>query len=240
MTYHILNGDALTDRFLATGLPGEPVITNECLIDGPLTGNTLSEFYQTRATYIKDTYDDNEKGYYTGVVKEFEKLSEAADPSEFNLWFGYDLFCRANMWFILSLLNDLQIKKEIFVVYPSYLEEKDIWKDFGSATPDDLITCFNERIKFSDDDLALGVDLWNAYKKNDLVALEKLSDQNSTAFPYLQEVCRAHIERFPVNNEKSRPEKVIEEIIQSGTRDFYAVFSKFINGKGYTVLVIHK
>src|SRR5260221_5854850 len=232
MTYHVLNGDALTERFLATGLPGETVITRECLIDGSLSGDTLSEFYQTRAKYIKDTYNEPEKGYYAGVVKEFEKLSGAADHSGFNLWFGYDLFCRANMWFILSLLNNLQIKKEIFVVYPSYLEADEIWKDFGSATPGDLMACFKERIKFSDEDLALGNNLWNAYKNNDLAVLGNLSKQNSGCFPYLHEVCRAHIERFPGNNEKSRPEKVIEEIIQNETRDFHSVFSKFFSREG--------
>ena len=232
MVYHVLNGDALTDRFLATGIGGETVITRECLIDGSLNGDTLSEFYQTRAKYIKDTLNENEEAYYAGAVNEFEKLSTAAGHAEFNLWFGYDLFCRANMWFILSLLNDLETTKEIFVVYPSYLGGDDVWKDFGSATPADLITCYNQRVKFDDEDLALGNNLWIAYKNNDLDTLEKLSRQHSVCFPYLQEVCKAHIERFPKNNEKSRPEKVIEEIIQSGTRDFYSVFSKFFSREG--------
>ena len=232
MIYQVLNGDAMIDRFFATGLEGEMISTRECLIDGNLQGDTLPDFYKARAEYLKDSLGANEKEYYDEVVSEFEKLSAATSPSEFNLWFGYDLFCRANMWFVLSLLNDLQIQKKIFVVYPAYLKGKDIWKDFGGATPDDFITCFKERVEFGDKDLELANNLWLAYKNKYLDKLEKLSREQSPCFPYLREVCMAHIERFPKDNEKGRPEKVIEEIMQEGTTKFYDVFSQFFKREG--------
>lgn len=227
MVNHILNGDSLIRRFLSTGLAGNMIVTRECLIDGDLKGNTLPEFYAARAKYIETTYHESEESYYERVVSEYEKIMTAPNHSEFNLWFGYDLFCRANMWFIISLLYDLQIKKEVFVVYPSYLKDDNIWKDFGGATPEDLIACFNKRIRFNDADLVFGENLWVAFKNGDLKNLEKLSKQQSDCFPYLQEVGMAHIERFPKNGKKGRPEKAIEEIIDGTTTDFPSVFSEF-------------
>jgi hypothetical protein len=232
MIYHILNGDAMIDRFVATGIQGEMISTRECMIDGSLAGNSLADFYQTRAKFISGAYGEKENDYYTAVVSEFDKLLAADNPSEFNLWFGYDLFCQANMWFVLSLLNRLTIQKKVFAVYPSHLREEDRWNDFGGATPADFITCLQTRIQFGDNDLELANQLWLAYKNNDLDKLEKLSNEHSPCFPYLHEVCRAHIERFPKNNEKGRPEKVIEEIIQSGTTEFYSVFKQFYNREG--------
>lgn len=119
MTYHILNGDCLAHTFPNAKLPGEIIVARECLIEGDLHGDSLDEFLKTRASYIRMTYQEQNR-YYTEVAKEFEKLINAPDNSEFNLWFGYDLFCRANMWFIISLLHDLQIHKNVFVVYPSF------------------------------------------------------------------------------------------------------------------------
>src|SRR3712207_6301561 len=99
MTYHVLNGDALVDRFLDTGLSGEMVVARECLIEGDLSGSTRDAFYLARANYLALAYNEVQKNYFEEVASEFEKLTTAPSPSEFNLWFGYDLFCRANLWF---------------------------------------------------------------------------------------------------------------------------------------------
>src|SRR4051812_8080261 len=112
MTYHILNGDALIDRFTATGLSGEVIVMRECLVEGDLAGDTPAAFYEIRAKYLSSTYNIHKESYYANVVSEFEKLNAAPDRSEFFLWFGYDLFCRANMCYLLSLLHHLPIEKQ--------------------------------------------------------------------------------------------------------------------------------
>ena len=164
MTYHVLNGDALVERFLGTGLSGQMVVARECLIEGDLQGETPLEFYKTRARYIKATYCESEESYFTRVAGEYEKLITSPDNTEFNLWFGYDLFCQANLWFVLSILYDLQIQKQIFVIYPFHLDEESIWQDYAGATSAVLKDCFNKRILFTKNDLELGKDLWRLLK----------------------------------------------------------------------------
>lgn len=73
MTYHILNGDSLHARFLAVKLRGQVIIARECFIDGDLYGDTLTEFWQTRARYIETTYNEGKSQYYNRVVSEFYK-----------------------------------------------------------------------------------------------------------------------------------------------------------------------
>lgn len=232
MTYQVLNGDALVDRFLATGLSGEMVVARECLVEGDLSGDTRQEFYHTRATYLATAYKEVKKSYFDEVASEFEKLTTAPGPSEFNLWFGYDLFCRANMWFVLSLLQKLPIDKQIFVVYPSHLKGGDVWLDFGGATPEQLISCYKNRIAFTNKDLQLAGELWHAYRHNDVASLSELAKQPSAGFPYLEEVCRAHIARFPDHSGKGRPEKVIEELLEGPKQDFPSVFAAFFKREG--------
>ena len=74
-----------------------------------------------------------------------------------------------------------------------------------------------------------GQELWKAYKNANLEELADLSKHQSPAFPYLQEVIKAHADRFPKDGTKGRPEKVIEDIIQNGTTDFHKVFREFWN-----------
>ena len=56
---------------------------------------------------------------------------------------------------------------------------------------------------------------------------EIASETISAAFPYMQEVIKAHIDRFPKVGESGRPEKVVEEIVKNVSMDFPVVLSEF-------------
>jgi len=81
----------------------------------------------------------------------------------------------------------------------------------------------------TENNLSLGQRLWKAYKNGDLEELTRLSKNKSSAFPYLQEVVKAHVDRFPKDGTKGRPEKVIEEIIKNISTDFTKVLEEFWN-----------
>jgi hypothetical protein len=225
MIYHILNGDSLAFGFPDANIEGDVIVVREGLIVGDLSGDNLHRFWGARAAYMGLP----EVEYYNSVVKEFEKIMAAPDGSEFNLWFEYDLFCQVNMWFVLSIIKDLPTTKKVYAVYTSHLNEesKQFWNGFGKATGDELRICFVNRTPLNNADMQLGKDLWTAYKSSNLEELSRLAENGSPAFPYLKEVVKAHVDRFPKEGEKGRPEKLIEEIIQNGSEDFHTVFKEF-------------
>ncbi|MGC4039041.1 MAG: hypothetical protein QM764_23990 [Chitinophagaceae bacterium] len=227
MLYNILNGDSLAYSFPDAKIEGEIVVVREGFIDGELSGNTLHEFWRSRANYMGIT----ESEYYNSVVKEFEKIISAPDNSTFNLWFEYDLFCQVNMWFVISIIHSLPIKKKVFAVYTSYLDKtsKHFWNGFGTANAEELNVCYSNKISFTEADLNFGNDLWRAYKSGNPDELTNLSINQSSAFPYLQEVVKAHIDRFPKDGTNGRPEKVIEDITKNISTDFHTVFKEFWN-----------
>jgi hypothetical protein len=227
MVYNILNGDSLAYSFPDAKIEGDIIVIREALIDGELSGDNLHDFWQLRANYMKIT----ETEYNNSVAKEFEKIIDAPDNSDFNLWFEYDLFCQVNMWFVISIINSLAIKKEVFAVYTSYLDRtnKQFWNGFGPANSDELKVCYADKILLSEADIDLGKDLWEAYKNGNLEKLTILSKNHSLAFPYLQEVVKAHVDRFPKDGTKGRPEKVIEDITKNISTDFHEVFKEFWN-----------
>jgi hypothetical protein len=227
MEYNILNGDSLAYSFPDANIEGEIVVVREGLIDGELSGDTLHEFWQSRARYMRIT----ETEYHNAVVKEFEKIFNAPNHSTFNLWFEYDLFCQVNMWFVLSIINSLSIKKKVFAVFTSHLDktDKQFWNGFGPAKSGELKVCYADRILFSEADINFGQSLWKAYKNGNLEELTNLSIHQSSAFPYLQEVVKAHTDRFPKDGTKGRPEKVIEDITKNISTDFHTLLVEFRN-----------
>jgi len=225
MIYQILNGDSLAYSFPEAKIAGEIIVVREGLIDGDLSGENLPDFWQSRIKYM----GIKESEYLDSVVKEFDKILNAPNNSEFNLWFEYDLFCQVNMWFVLSIINSLSIKKKVYAVYSSHLKraDKQFWNGFGSADSNELRFCFADRIFLAEADVQLGQDLWTTYKSGNLEELNRLRKKQSSAFPYLQDVINAHIDRFPKDGTKGRPEKVLEDITKNIPNDFHKVFTEF-------------
>jgi len=224
MKIHVLAGDALAGNFKNLGLEGEIVVCRECLVEGDVRAENLEDFWKVRAGFIKSVYGEDEEKYFVGVVGEFEKLKNLAPDAEVNLWFEYELFCQANMWFCLSLLQ--KTKGNVYRVAPTVRTETDVWKGFGNLSAEDLRKCFAARVKFADEDLARGAELWKAYQNADYEKLEKLSEIESECFPRLKEVCRAEMEKG------FRPQKVLREIIENGSTDFAEIFPEFSTRAG--------
>lgn len=227
MKTHILTGDCLAHTFRNSNIGGDVIISRECLIDGDVNTQSLQEFWQARATHIKTTYGEDEEKYFNYVVAEYEKVFNLSASDEIYLWFEYDLFCQVNMWFVLHLLNEKGLT-EIYRVAPVVRDENNLWKGFGSLTKTDLQKCFEARVKFTKDDIQFGVNLWEAYRKEDLVKLKKLSNTKSECFPYIKEVCAAEIERKC----DMRPQKTLQKIADEGVTDFNKIFLRFVETEG--------
>ncbi len=232
MIYHLLNGSCLADQLKQTQIIGEQIICRECLMEGPVKGDSLAEFWATRAQHIADTYNDLVENYSHKVTAEFEKLINLPANSAINLWFEDDLFCQVNMWFALSLLANTATPYKVFRVFPITQNEEDRWKGFGVSTGEMLVQALDSRVAFTKEDIALGSNLWKAYKDNDYKTLKELSNTASDCFQLLPEVCQAQIDRFSADNQSGRPERVIKKIIAESSKDFTTVFRMFTNQEG--------
>ncbi len=221
MVIHVLAGGSFAQQFVNSGIDGETIVCNECFVDGDLVGESLSEFWKTRAQFIKSAYRESETEYHEKVINEFNKLKERAPNSEINFWFGRELFCQVNMWFCLSLLDG--IEAEIYSVYPQIENESEFFSCFGSKDNEDLRLSFTSRTRFSSDERNLGTNLWKAFQQNDFKLIEKLSSTKSDCFPALDEICRAAIEK------NSEPQAILGEIISEGISDFSEIFREFSN-----------
>ena len=212
MTIHVLTGDALLNNFPEGKLKGSIAISRECLIEGPVTANSLEEFWNQRGAYLKFTYPESDISYEDDVAFEFEKLNDLQEGDEVNLWFT------------ISLLHEKKIA--VYRVYPVIDDPDELWEGFGPMSPRELFKCYEQKILLSPEDLQLGKDLWSAYSASDNETLEKLSAVPAKAFPYLKEICKAQIER------PERPVRVLKEIINGKNLSFDEIFIEFSEREG--------
>jgi hypothetical protein len=229
METHILNGDALIDRMVAAGFDNL-IVCREALIDGPVEAPDLSEFYRLRASWLAEEGEQDK--YYNYVVSEFDKLKELSPGSAINLWFGDDLFCQVNLWFIINYLEQSGRAGSLFRIFPLIRSEQERWNEFGGLSPEEFRTSYESRVALTKSDVALAENLWNAYVAGNFKTLQSLSKDSTNAFHDLDKVVQAHIERFPREGELSRPEHTLKEIMNSGITDFNHIFPAFFRREG--------
>ena len=226
-TYHVINGDCLAEQLKQTKINDNFIVCRECLIEGNVQASSIAEFWKNRAEFITGMYKVTAEDYLIKTVTEFEKLNQLPDHSEVCLWFENDLFCQANMWFVISLLNRRGITR-VFRVCPLQARGQRNWKGFGEHTQLDLRICFDEREPLTVGDFRLGEHLWNAYRLGNLEVLSLLSKSLSPSFPLLDEVCEAEIER----KTQARPQQTLREIVDMGYTNFEDIFKKFSERDG--------
>lgn len=225
MEAHILNGDAMANDF---PIGGTCIICREALIEGPVKAAEADDFWHVRASFLSNGMREDYDRYFEEVVPEFEKLKHLEDASAINLWFEHDLFCQANLWFLISYISDFVLTIPSYVVMPPPNGD---WSGFGKMRDDDLRRCYNQRIRLSPRDVQLGTMMWNAYRENNFSEMKKLSASESVAFPLMADVVEAHIQRFPENG-LGRPNARLKQITKSGVTDFSEIFKQFWHTEG--------
>ncbi len=220
---HVLNGDALKEQF-PQSLQGKLIVARECLLDGPVTGSDLDQFFATREHYLSSIYPDLELDYSADIASEFNKLLQVAENTSVNLWFEDDLFCQVNLWFVCSLISNHTTIENIYLIRP----ETDLEYGFGGLSTEGLVNAYEVRTSLSQDELAIFTSLWSLYQQGKHQLIMEKAQPLLTKFPFLKNTIQANSDRFPENEELGRPDKVLLEIMNElGDEKFEPVFQKF-------------
>lgn len=219
--YHILNGDALKDQF-PVDLSGEVIVMKECLVDGPVQGDSLESFFKTRAAFIKEAFGDSEEKYTNEVIPQINKIA-SINSGEVNLWFEDDLFCQVNLWFVCSLLYSKNVQVHLVRPIGSSLQY-----GFGGLDQEGLKKAFNLKQMLTPVNVNQLALLWFNYRKGSIERLLKMSVQVFEDFPFVKEAVHAHVERDSLDGKQPKPEQTILDIIkEKSTNDFGIIFRKF-------------
>jgi len=220
--YHILNGDALKERF-PQKIDGEIIVMRECLVDGNVQGADLEEFYHNRARYLNGYMDDtNQNDYFNYTVVELQKIQSMKAPAEVNLWFEDDLFCQVNFWFTLYFLKNSKNLNPVYLIRP------DVHTQFGFAglTDDQLINRYHNRLHLENQE-EIG-HLWELYQSGKTAKMLELAQIMEGRYPFILPAVKAHIDRLPIEGSLGRPHQTIKKIMQElNTKEFGPIFQEF-------------
>lgn len=220
-TYHILNGDALRERF-PRSITGVRIVAREALVDGPVAAATLPDFWRLRAAFLSTSYGGTIDDYLSNTRAEFEKIRQIPPRSSINLWFEDDLFCQVNCWFVAYLIRKWVTQPSVFLVRPAVHTAY----GFGGLDEAALQDRYQQSIPVAD--LEAFAELWQHYQQHDDKALFRLAQRLVPAYPFILPAVQAHLDRRPAADTPGRPRAALLAIIEElGTDAFGPVFSTF-------------
>jgi len=219
MTYHILNGDALAERFPKI-IKGETIIMRECLVDGPIQADSLEDLFIKRASYLDETYPLGPLEKYNHfVLPELAKVLKIPAAAKIYLWFEKDVFCQVNSWFLSYLLEQHLGENEVHLVIP----DSDLQLGFAGLDEHDLIIAFEQATIVTGVELIELAKLWQAYQQEDIVKMRELTNELSR-FEWVKTAVDAEIDRIVEN----APVQILASLIdQLGSENFGTVFREF-------------
>lgn len=232
MTVHVLNGDALSDRF-PNAIIGKRIVARECLVDGYRSLEELDVFFEKRAEFIASYPPCTKDDYIKGSIPEFNKILNLPQATDITLWFEEDLFCQTNLWFVVYLLNKAKVNQYVHLLKPC----KGCEYSFSGMSDEELCQAFDNRMHLSQNEIELLAELWCAYASFDGQKLKILSQGLTPRLSFINKAIDAELAREPDESGYGKPERMLLEIIQAKKLEnlstgFPEVFREFCSISG--------
>jgi hypothetical protein len=229
---HILNGDATLTGFNETGLGGEVLVWREVFSEGPLEVKLDGNFWNNRANWVSQTFDDTLESYHEMVVQPLEKLNEQYD--EINLWFEYDLHCQVNLLAVMQLLKQ-QVDltgPAVYLICPDSFPGVDNFRGMGQLNGEQLEDLYDARLHLTEYDFTIATEAWRAYISFDAEALQQWIDATPFwgSLHLLKLALTAQVKRLQVNEEGlGYIEQKLLQFSQSGINSRAELYQAFWN-----------
>jgi hypothetical protein len=176
---HVLNGDALAERFPAA-LPGERLVFRECLIDGPIRADGPEALQRMRNAWLSKTYGIAASKAAAMSKPCYEGLEALRPDRPIYLWFEDDLFCQVNAWYVVHRLRQRGFASAFWVRPDTALRY-----GFGGMDTKALKQAYRKAKALDHQELDLLSALWWMFRNGRSESLQTLAQSQAARLPWL-------------------------------------------------------
>jgi hypothetical protein len=224
--HHVSNGDSLSSRIAAAGIPGSRSLWCDILHEGPVPASLSHEqLCATRARYLAEygygAYED-----FSTAFREWQGAIDRPSYDELVLWFEHDLFDQLNLIQLLDRLAERRPDARLSLVSIDQFANYQPFRGMGELKPEEITTLFPARQPVLDTQLALAREAWRAFRAPTPAALTALVAGDTSALPFLGPALSRHLEEFPSEkNGLSRTEERILRLVEHAPVGIGEVFA---------------
>jgi len=225
---HILNGSHSAAILRRTDILGEIVPWREALAVGPASRGLSDESWiALRAEHLSQAYQKPFGDCKQELMSQEHVLNGFRRNDEVVLWFEHDLFCQANLIYLLARLGQSdrrETKLSLICIdrYPGITS----FRGLGQLVPEQFERLFDSRVELTESTLSAGEAAWEAFTAATPNGIEQFIQQEAPPqLPFLADALRSHLARFPSTlNGLGRLQHLLLDLIAGGIDEFKPLF----------------
>lgn len=226
---HILNGETTEAILSQTTVGGDRFTFRDALIAGPAPAVNGADWRLIRAAHLAEAYGVEVEKCENDFAHQQQIFESFNDHEEVSLWFESDLFCQANLLYVLDWCAHHQPETKLSLICIGEFPGRPNFRGLGELTAPELGSLFEKRIEVTAAQLELAAHAWKAYRSEDPRELERLLQSDSSALPFLDGALRLQLTRFPsARNGLNKIESTGLELIGQGFTRFYDLFPRIV------------
>ena len=226
---HILNGEATEATLAQTAISGDRFSFRDALIAGPAPAVNGTEWRRIRATHLAEAYAVDVDQCESDFARQQNVFESFNDRDEVTLWFESDLFCQANLLYVLDWCAHHELRTKLSLICIGEFPGRSNFRGLGELTAPELATLFDKRVEVTSAQLELAARAWQAYRSADPRELERLLQTDTSALPFLNSALKLQLARFPsVRNGLNRIESAGLQLLSEGFTRFVDLFPRFV------------
>ena len=226
---HILNGETTAALLSQTAIAGDLFSFRDALIAGPAPAVNGSEWRRIRAAHLANAYGVEAEKCEHDLARQQQVFESFNDHEEVTLWFESDLFCQANLLYLLDWCAPRHLDTKVSLICIGEFPGRSNFRGLGELTPPELASLFDKRSEVTTAQLELAARAWQAYRSEDPRDLERLLQTDTSDLPFLAGALRLQLTRFPsARNGLNRIENTGLELIGQRFTSFPDLFARFV------------
>lgn len=229
---HIRCGTDIVADLRAGGAPGEILVWQDPLCQGPTPALPAPAWYDVRAAYIGRTYGIESATVRADLEAADAGLARSVAEDEVVLWFEHDLFDQAILARLIAWYADApSLPRRLSIVTANSHPAIARFTGLGNLDASQLRELFGRRTVIGAEALALGREVWAAWTSDDPSGLAALSRREMPELPFMPAAIRRHLEDLPWTTDGlGLTERLILQAIGSGATA-RAVFARVMNAE---------
>lgn len=196
---NITSGDTSGCLIEEAGIVGEVFVWHDIMYDGPREpGWPDEEALIARAKFIEHETGGGLKAYdvLQTFKEQYRKLELASVDSRIVLWFDACLFDQSMLVHILACLYLLDIS-DVELICVDKCPGIERFNGLGEMTPTQLASCYDSRIRVSEEMFRFAVAADAAFAEKDISALQKLAEMDGAPLVHVPAAAKRWLKEQP-------------------------------------------
>lgn len=195
---HIRCGEDIRHSLKVAGFAGAFVEFSDPYCQGPVPRSDRAAFLDKRSEFIVSAYDRPLNDTREGLEAAYDTVDALGAGDQVTLWFEHDSYDQLILARLLAHFSRLEARPELQMICVGEVPGVQGFVGLGQLQPEVLLWLWENELKpVTEEQLALGAEVWDASTDPDPTELARIARDGTPALPLMAPALQRHLRELP-------------------------------------------